>query len=158
VKGVFTGELVTAQLWPKSRFDLVPLYRVESPLVYITRGGRTITVPVGFVSDGASVTRWLIWALVALAYLTGIFTGHAAWALASLLLLVCTRSGPWMPAAVLHDFLGVSREHDAIFLEAMVDGCKVARPIALLYWLGPTLFGWAYTAITNRTRPHGHGA
>jgi len=63
---------------------------------------------------------------------------------------VCTRSGPWAPAAVLHDFLGVSSRNDGIFLEAMRDGCQVAAPVAWVYWAGPRLFGGVYGFFKNR--------
>lgn len=100
--------------------------RVAQPLVYATRipngHGRKLVVPVGFVTDFASIPRAL-WALL-------------------------PRDGSYQPAAVLHDWLysetDVSREDaDDIFLEAM-EACGTWGPVRRFIWLGVRLFGWIF--------------
>lgn len=97
-------------------FDYKPLnanfdkYVTQTELVYETRDGKVITVPKGYVSDGASIPRWL-WSVAG-----SPFTGR------------------YVPAAFVHDYLcqvGLEGKPEAswadthkIFYEAMLDnGC-----------------------------------
>lgn len=99
--------------------------RVAQPLVYATRipnaRGALLVVPVGFVTDFASIPR-LLWALL-------------------------PRDGSYQPAAVLHDWLyteDVSRKDaDDIFLEAM-EACGTCGPVRRAIWLGVRLCGWLF--------------
>jgi hypothetical protein len=74
----FTGPLSLTELDTDWR-----MWRLETPLVYEVGelgSGRTIEVPAGFITDGASVPRFL-------------------WA-------ICPTWGSYSRAAVIHDFLG----------------------------------------------------
>lgn len=100
----FTGALTVTELDADWR-----LWRLEQPLTYevgAPGSGRAITVPAGFVTDGASVPRFLWWLL-------------PTW-------------GRYSRAAVIHDHLCVlidngtphplaptRRAADAIFFDAM---------------------------------------
>lgn len=53
--GSFSGDPLIRKI------DNVRRWRLEEPLVYRSRIGRTITVPIGFETDGASVPRPLWW-------------------------------------------------------------------------------------------------
>lgn len=143
MKAHFKSNPIVEQLPPKSVIDLVPYYRVAVKLTYIDRDGKQYDVPCGFETDGASVIRWLIWVIAVAIFALGIWTSEWLWIISMTLLLVCTRTGPWFPAAILHDFLGSSWRNNAIFYRAMRAN-KVAMPIAVIYWLGPTLFGKPY--------------
>ena len=136
------------QIPARGRWDLVPRYRLTAPLVYETRDGETITVPVGFVTDGASVTRWLIWLIATVSFMLGWVRSDIFFLVTTLLLLICTRTGPWMMAAVVHDFLGCSKRNDRIFREAMFDS-RCFEPIAWLFWAGPRMFGRIYRIFYN---------
>ena len=96
-------------------------WRLNSRLVYESADGRRlIEVPRGFLTDFASIPRWL-WSLVG------------------------EPSGPWAPAAVVHDYLyrrGVVPRAvaDATFREAM--GSLRCDPITCwLMWLALRIFG-----------------
>lgn len=118
--GRFTGKLVLVLLDDRSHPSLRAgrsLWALQRPLTYAPGGaGETITVPAGFVTDLASIPR-LAWTLL-------------------------PPDGPWVKAAVVHDFLydtngggvwkghpsGVTRatpytraESDGILREAMAD-------------------------------------
>jgi hypothetical protein len=75
-------------------------FKLESPLVYVTRQGETIVVPPGFITDLASIPR-IFHPLIPV-------------------------NGRHRSAAIVHDFLYVIQdrergEADRIFLEAMED-------------------------------------
>lgn len=81
---------------------------------------RIITVPVGFVTDFASIPRPLWWLL-------------PAW-------------GKYGKAAVIHDYLykigrGTRKEADDIFREAMAFSGVKPWKISVMYW-AVRLFGW----------------
>lgn len=140
----FTGALTITHLdadWRR--------WRLEQPLRYdVGRlgSGRTIEVPAGFVTDGASVPR-LLWAWL------------PAW-------------GRYSRAAVVHDYcyamLGAAvpldpdmrealrplpashREADAIFYEAM-QVCGVGAPTRFLMWAA--VRAWSgMRAVVDRSR------
>lgn len=114
----FTGSLDVRHLDADWR-----IWELIEPLVYevgYLGSGRTIIVPVGFQTDGASVPRFLWWCL--------------------------SPTGPWLRAAALHDFLCRSiaagaphpeaptrRAADAVFLEAMAV-LGVPRLVRTLMW------------------------
>jgi len=120
----FTGELTLTHLdadWRRWRLELVLSYEVGA-----LGSGRVVAVPVGFVTDGASVPRPLWWLL-------------PAW-------------GRYSRAAVVHDFLcdrierGAAHIHaadrrtaDAIFYEAMTV-CGVNNVIKFSIWLAVRAF------------------
>src|SRR4051812_14480980 len=91
----FGGKLALVLLDDKTHPSLRDgrsLWGVEKPLAYMPSGATfSITVPPGFVTDLASIPRW-------------------AWA-------VLPPDGPWVKAAVIHDFLyatkgdGVWKKH-----------------------------------------------
>jgi hypothetical protein len=130
----FTGPLTITEL------DVdVQCWRLESPLVYEVGSlgsGKKIEVPVGFVTDGASVPRFLWWFL-------------PPW-------------GKYSRPAVIHDYLCVQIEKDtphiqastreqadAIFFEAMgVTG--VGRIKKWILWIGVRIGAGIYM-ITGHT-------
>lgn len=83
---------------------------------------RDVVVPSGFVSDGASVPRWL----------QGLVPKY----------------GRYTAAAIVHDFLyserqGARADADRLFLSVMVeDRTRVLR--ALLMWSVVRCFGWIH--------------
>lgn len=116
----FTAPLTLTQLgggdWRRWRLEQALRYEVAA-----LGSGRVIEVPVGFVTDGASVPRWL-WAVL------------PAW-------------GRYSRAASIHDYLldclkrGAPhaeapdrRAADAIFHAAMLDS-SVNRQVAFVMWL-----------------------
>lgn len=119
----FTGEITITSLAADWR-----CWRLEQPLVYevgALGSGRVITVPVGFVTDGASVPRPL-WAVL------------PVW-------------GRYSRAAVVHDYLcrllarglphpqaPTRRAADAIFAEAMT-ACGVGPLTRRVLWFGARL-------------------
>ena len=97
-----------------TRFELL------SPLVYTTKASRIITVPAGFVTDFASIPRFLWWRY--------------------------PKSGKWNRAAVVHDYLyatnGCTRgEADGIFKEAL-GVCDVGWRTRQEFWLAVRAGGW----------------
>ncbi len=123
----FTEELTVTELdldWRR--------WRLEQPLIYevgAEGSGLAITVPAGFITDGASVPRAL-WSLL------------PSW-------------GSYSRAAVVHDFLCVAldrgaplalaptrREADAIFYEAM-GVCGTPWLTRLAMWAAVRLFALA---------------
>lgn len=126
------------------------LWALQRPLVYTTGPppGETITVPAGFVTDLASIPR-VVWSFY-------------------------PPDGPWVKAAVVHDFLyytqgdgiwgktvGVPpgrrysrRESDAIFWEAMAD-LGIGRWGRFVIWAAVRLGGWIGWARKHTVaRPH----
>lgn len=91
-----------------------------TPMVY--QGAREkIVVPVGFISDGASVPRWL-WSFL-------------------------PRDGDYFLAAVLHDWLYHSgavsrRDADRLFLRVMLE-LDVSFGQWFVCWVGVRIGGWA---------------
>ena len=104
--------------WHRARWRLI------EPLVYVSENGERVTVPVGFVTDFASVPRaWLAYALAG-------DTGHEA--------------------AVVHDYLYSQRSEpggwtrracDREFYRALL-ACGEPRWRAWLMWLAVRMFGW----------------
>jgi hypothetical protein len=108
-------------------------WRIEQPLIYevgALGSGQVITVPAGFVTDGASIPQ-LLWAIM------------PTW-------------GRYSRAAVVHDFLYAAlragaphqfapdrKTADGIFHEAMVV-CGVNTTIRWLIWVSVRLFGGRY--------------
>jgi hypothetical protein len=104
------------------------LWAIEQPLIYEVGelgSGQIITVPPGYITDGASIPRYL-WVFL------------PSW-------------GKYSRAAVVHDFLctlldrGVPhpqaptrRDADVVFYEAM-GVCKVSLPVRLILWAGVRL-------------------
>ena len=91
-------------------------WQLTKPLIYETLLGNTVTVPEGFISDGASIPRFF-WGLI---------------------------GSPWSEkygrAAVLHDFLCLQpnyprKQADMIFLEAM-------QELGVSWWLRNLMY-WA---------------
>ena len=77
------------------------IFELLEPLIYETWEKEIITVPKGFISDGASIPK-ICWSII----------GHPM--------------GEYAPAAWIHDFLFVTqpvtrKEADRIFIEAMAD-------------------------------------
>jgi hypothetical protein len=121
----FTGPLTLTHLDADWR-----QWRLEQPFVYevgFLGSGRVISVPVGFVTDGASVPRPL-WSLL------------PAW-------------GRYSRAAVIHDYLcvllnsgtphaeaGTRRKADAVFYEAM-KVCGVGGVVRFVMWAAVRLAG-----------------
>ncbi len=120
----FTGDLTLTQLaldWQQ--------WRIEQPLIYEvgnTGSGNIITVPQGFVTDGASVPRPLWWFL-------------PTW-------------GSYSRAAVVHDYLCRALDQgapdpqaqdrktaDRIFYEAMVV-CGTGMTMRWLMWVSVRAF------------------
>ena len=94
------------------------VWKLHEPLVYLTKAGRTIIVPVGFVTDLASIPRGL-WNLL-------------------------PKSGAYNEAGVVHDYLyrinGVTRkEADEVFLQAMEE-LGVGRVRRTLMWSAVRMF------------------
>lgn len=102
-------------------------------LVYVTRNFDKITVPKGFVTDFASIPRPL-WSIVG------------------------EPSGPWAPAAVVHDFCYRTKflsrvEADQLFRDACIE-LGVRRTKAWVMWLALRSAGWkAYGAQTQPPAP-----
>ena len=97
------------------------MWELVQPFEYITKKGKTIHVPNGFVTDFASIPK-AFWS----------FIGGPA--------------GKYGPAAVCHDYLYFTQTTtrgyaDATFLEAMdVLGVKFWRRWTM--WLAVVSFGW----------------
>ena len=95
--------------------------RVQRELIYTARSGAILTVPVGFVTDGASIPVEL-WSTVGSPF-----------------------TGKYRRAAILHDFMYTTinlnkTDADNIFLEAMLlDGTNELQ--AHTIWEGVHLFG-----------------
>lgn len=110
---MFATDLVTAAAGHDDQGR--PLYRLTEPLVVeiVLNGGLfRVVVPVNFVTDFASVPRWLWW--------------------------LFPPDGPWRRAAVVHDYLysqlGVSRFFaDAVFREAMTPDTGYWTQVAMFY-------------------------
>ncbi len=121
----FTGALTVTELdvdWRQWRLEQVLIYEVGA-----LGSGRTIVVPTGFVTDGASVPR-VLWALL------------PSW-------------GTYSRAAVVHDLLcrllSEDRPHaqardrktaDAIFYEAMVV-CGTGMTMRWIMWGAVRAYG-----------------
>jgi hypothetical protein len=121
----FTGKLTITE-YHAAEF----LWAIEQPLTYEVGdlgSGLTITVPAGYITDGASIPR-LLWIFL------------PSW-------------GKYSRAAVVHDFLctlldrGVPhpcaptrRDADMIFFEAM-GVCQVSLPVRVLLWIGVRIGG-----------------
>ena len=121
----FTGRLTLTHLdadWRRWRLRHAMTYEVGAE-----GSGRTITVPRGFTTDGASIPQFL-WGIL------------PAW-------------GRYSRAALIHDYgyacLREGRPHpemptrraaDAVFHEAMLV-CGVSRPVAWLMWAAVRIGG-----------------
>ena len=82
----FTDKLVLVVLQDKTHPALKDgrtLWALQRPIAYQVRDGETITVPAGFVTDLASIPR-PVWSLY-------------------------PPDGPWAQAAVIHDFLYITK-------------------------------------------------
>jgi Protein of unknown function (DUF1353) len=102
------------------------------PLVYVTVAGETITIPVGFVTDYASIPR-IFWNIL-------------------------PPDGDARFPAILHDYLyslrgwapcfKTRKACDDLFLEAM---CHVGVPAVerITIWAAVRLFGWAFSFRKN---------
>lgn len=101
-----------------------PLWRVLAAVVYHVGGlpsplGWTVTVPAGYVTDLASVPRWLRWTV---------------------------DRDELAPAAVLHDYLldveGLAPEiaHACFYEAALASGC--GRSTAAAAWAAVTAWTW----------------
>lgn len=134
----FLGDLTVTQLRPprrRTKDEPIPakgawrLFRVAgNDLILDLGGGRTIVVPVGFITDGPSIPR-LFWNIV------------PVW-------------GPWAIAGIIHDFvcclLAMGRPHeecqtryecDRMFVDAMWSIDVPARWVFVL-WLGVCFGRW----------------
>ena len=118
----FTGPLTLTELEAGSGW----YWRLEQPIVFRASSGIDITVPTGFVTDGATVPRPL-WGVL------------PAW-------------GTYSRAAVVHDFLCRSLDNgsphpaaktrkfaDAIFYEAMV-ACGTGMAMRWAMWAAVRIF------------------
>jgi len=126
------------------------LWALQTPLAYVTGAERreTITVPAGFVTDLASIPR-LVWSFY-------------------------PPDGPWVKAAVIHDFLYYTQgdgiwgktvgvppgrrysraESDAIFWEAMAE-LGIGLWGRFVIWSAVRLGGWIGWAVKHKiARPH----
>lgn len=97
---MFDSELSIRAVGPRT-------WSLTSPLIWTGREGQTFTVPIGFVTDFASVPRFLRW--------------------------LVEPYGPYTRAAVLHDWLlvelaGWSRRHLGNVVIAPMDGSDDAPP------------------------------
>jgi hypothetical protein len=109
-------------------------WKVVAACHYVTDAGVRVEIPVGFITDFASVPR-VLWPLF-------------------------PPFGKYTRAAVVHDYLydqhrkrvaRYSRAYcDAVLLEAMKD-CQCGWGQCFLIWLGVRLGGWA--AWSRRTKP-----
>ena len=116
----FTGPLTVTHLDMDWR-----LWRLEQPLCYEVGekgSGRTITAPAGFVTDGASVPRFL-WAVLPT------WGSYSRAAVIHDYLLVCLEKGEPHPEAPTR------RDADRIFDEAMAVTCT-PRPLRWLMSIG----------------------
>lgn len=107
-------------------------WRVDAPLIYVTAAGAPVRVPVGFISDLASVPR-IFWS-------------------------VLPPFGRYTAAAVLHDWM--YRTHhfrramcDAIFLESMTSE-RVATWQRITLYLAVRLCGWIAWRDERRWKKH----
>lgn len=125
----FTDRLRLEDLGPDNRGR--NLYRLDQPLIYVDNWDNwtlRIEVPCGFVTDFASVPRFL-WPFF-------------------------PPAGKWNRAAVLHDYLYSQRSvsrflADALFREAMFKlGVPVWRRVLMYYAV--RMFGWAFREYRDR--------
>lgn len=101
------------------------MYRLDREMRFrLPNGYGSITVPGGFVTDFASVPRWLWW--------------------------ICPPSGDYTPAAVVHDFIYARRQRafsrwfaDAVFRLAM-EACGVPLWRRWAMWAAVRLYSWRY--------------
>jgi hypothetical protein len=98
-------------------------WKLVEDLIYVTRNIERIDVPKGFITDFASIPR-VLWTLVG------------------------EPSGPWGPAAVVHDFIYQTGflprvEADQVFRDAMIE-LGVRRTKAWLMWAAVRTAGWRF--------------
>lgn len=113
-----------------------PQYRLARRLKFSVgfngHGGILITIPAGFITDFASVPRFL-WAIL-------------------------PHDGPWAPAAVVHDFLYSHHSAcsrflaDAVFRDGMAT-LKVPLWRRWLMWLAVRAWGWRYFEEGTEAKP-----
>lgn len=116
----------------------VRLWRLETPLTYEVGdlgSGRLITVPTGYITDGASVPRWLWWCLPAWGRYSRAAVVHD---------LLCTLGNRGKP----HVEAPTRRVADAVFYEAM-DVCGVSLPVRLAMWVGVRVGAWLPGVAAN---------
>ena len=113
--GIFKGDLVLKKYTPYS-------YKLVKPISYTTNKGKEWIVPIGFLTDGASIPK-IAWSIVG-SPLTGRYT----------------------KAAVVHDqfyaLVNVKRSYaDKIFLEAMKELKVGWLKRKTMYW-AVRLYSW----------------
>ena len=120
----FTKPLIVRYIGETDKKSIV--WEIQESFVYYTNSGDLIEVPVGFITDFASVPK-ILW---------NIFPP----------------TGKYTKAAVIHDYLTTlkgrlpngkiysKKEVDAIFLEAMTV-LKVSRVTRYMVWKAVSLFG-----------------
>lgn len=125
-------EVIPLPAEPRRLFGFIPWpalqrWKVVADLHYVTRDGRTVTIPAGRLTDFASIPRFMWWLL--------------------------PPDGDYLYAAVIHDELcdlhhaGTSTitraQADRVLLEAMCDSDVIVWERWLVY-AGVRLGGWFY--------------
>ena len=153
----FTTPLVVSPLPDGRRWKLVFQFRYHVGKRY---GRDVIAVPMGFVTDFASIPQLLIGIIGSIAILAGYFK-DITWLLLAgvaitLLAIIFSRWGKYGKAAVVHDYLYLMKTRtrkaaDGIFREGMLVLRVNMIQVFLMYW-SVRAFGWPAWYLRKEAR------